>query len=33
MAPGIGQLETLGDGPRWINGTAFKEVTGGTHIM
>ncbi|GLC51959.1 hypothetical protein PLESTB_000567200 [Pleodorina starrii] len=33
MAPGIGQLEALGDLPRWINGTAFEELTGGTSIM
>ncbi|GIL74486.1 hypothetical protein Vretimale_2185 [Volvox reticuliferus] len=33
MAPGIGQVEELGDLPRWINGTAFEEVTGGIDIM
>ncbi|GIL48514.1 hypothetical protein Vafri_5021 [Volvox africanus] len=33
MAPGIGQLEELGDFPRWINGTAFEEITGGTDVM
>ncbi|GIL48515.1 hypothetical protein Vafri_5024 [Volvox africanus] len=33
MAPGIGQLEELGDFPRWINGTAFVEITRGTDVM
>ncbi|GLI69322.1 hypothetical protein VaNZ11_013905 [Volvox africanus] len=33
MAPGIGQVEELGDFPRWINGTAFEEITGGTDVM
>ncbi|KAG2432491.1 hypothetical protein HXX76_008836 [Chlamydomonas incerta] len=30
---GIGQLESLGDLPRWINVTAFEEATGSAHVM
>ncbi|KAG2432496.1 hypothetical protein HXX76_008841 [Chlamydomonas incerta] len=33
MEGGMGQLEELGDLPRWVNGSAFREATGAQRVM
>ncbi|KAG2454059.1 hypothetical protein HYH02_001100 [Chlamydomonas schloesseri] len=33
MEGSMGQLEELGDLPRWVNGSAFKQVTGAPRVM